>query len=142
IAGQNDLMMTVAVEVLPQIEVGDLKELKLERLVSEVSDPEIDEAIGRIAEQNRPFSPKAEGAAAENGDRLTVDFTGTIGGAPFEGGTGEDITLVLGSNTFIPGFEDALVGAKTGETRTVRSTFPERYLRRDIAGREAEFEVN
>jgi trigger factor len=142
IAGQNDLMMTVAVVVLPQIEVGDLKELKLERLVGDVSEAEIDEAIGRIAEQNRPFSPKAEGAAAENGDRLTVDFTGTIDGTPFDGGTGEGITLVLGSNTFIPGFEDALVGAKTGETRTVRSTFPERYLRRDIAGREAEFEVN
>ncbi len=140
ITGQHDLNMTVAVEVLPQIEVGDLKDVKLERLVAEPSDAEVDEAIGRIAEQNRPYAPKTEGAA-EKGDRLTIDFTGTIDGAPFEGGTGEAITLVLGSNTFIPGFEDALLGATVGEERTVRSTFPERYLRRDIAGREAEFAV-
>jgi trigger factor len=141
ISGTNDLTLKVAVEVLPDFEIGNLKDLKVERIVGEPTDTEIDEAISRIADQNRPFVAREEGAAAEDGDRLTVDFAGKIDGAAFDGGTGEGITLVLGSESFIPGFEQALLGAKAGETRTVKATFPERYMRRDLAGREAEFEV-
>lgn len=140
VGGGNDLSMTVAVEVLPTVEVGDLKAVKVERLTAEVAESDIDEVVTRIAEQNRPYSPKETGEA-ETGDRLTVAYKGTIDGAPFEGGEGVDIQLVIGSNTFIPGFEQALLGARAGETRTVTSAFPARYARRDIAGKDASFEV-
>jgi len=106
-----------------------------------VSDAEIDEAVDRIADQNRPFLPKGEGADAASGDKVTISFTGTIGGEPFEGGTAEDIAVVIGSNSFIPGFEEQLVGIKAGENRTVKASFPPNYLKADLAGKEAEFAV-
>ena len=91
IEGKSDLAYTVAIEILPPIELADFKGIKLERLNAEVTDAEIDEALQRIAEQNRPFAAKGEGAKAENGDRVIIDFTGTIDGVPFEGGTGGDV---------------------------------------------------
>ena len=139
--GKADLDYSVAMEILPKIELADFKEIKLERLTADVTDAEIDEAIGRIAEQNRPYLPKGEGAAAASGDKVTISFTGTIDGKPFEGGTGEDIAVELGSNSFIPGFEEQLAGVAAGETRTVKATFPQNYLSRDLAGKEATFEV-
>ncbi len=141
VEGKADLDYSVAMEVLPKIELADFKDVKVERLVTEVADAEIDEAIARIVEQNRPFLPREEGAAAESGDKVTVGFTGSIDGAPFEGGTGEDIGVVIGSNTFIPGFEEQLVGMKAGELRTVKSSFPPNYLNAALAGKEASFEV-
>jgi trigger factor len=141
IAGRSDLAYTVAIELVPKIELGDFKSIKLERLSAEVTEPEIDEAVNRIAEQNRPFAAKAEGAGAEKGDRVSISFTGTIDGKPFEGGSGEDIAVHLGSGTFIPGFEDQLVGAKPGEKRMVNVTFPANYMNKDLAGKAAEFEV-
>ena len=142
VEGKADLDYSVAMEILPKIELADFKDIKLERLTAEVADAEIDEAIGRISEQNRPFLPKAEGAEAASGDKVNVSFTGTIDGAPFEGGSSEDIAVTIGSNSFIPGFEEQLVGIKAGDTRTVKASFPPNYLKADLAGKEASFEVN
>ena len=142
IAGRSDLAYTVALELVPKIELADYKTLKLERLTADVTEAEIDEAVNRIAEQNRPFAAKAAGAGAETGDRVTISFTGKIDGQPFEGGSGEDIAVHLGSGTFIPGFEDQLVSVKPGETKIVNATFPASYMNRDLAGKAAEFEVS
>ena len=141
VEGKADLDYSVAMEVLPKIELADFKDIKLERLTAEVTEAEIDEAIKVISDQNRPFLPKAEGAAAENGDKVTISFTGTIDGAPFEGGAGEDIAVMIGSNTFIPGFEEQLIGIKAGENRIVKASFPPNYLKADLAGKEAAFDV-
>jgi trigger factor len=142
IDGKADLNYTVALEILPKIEVTDLRALKLERPVAAVTDVEIDEALDRLVKQNRPFAAKGgEGAKAEQGDRVIVSFTGMIDGAPFEGGTGEDITVELGSNTFIPGFEDQLLGMAEGDTRTVNVTFPTNYMNAQLAGKAAVFDV-
>ena len=105
------------------------------------SDEEVQEALDRMAKQSRPFSDRAEGEAAEAGDRVTIDFVGRIDGTEFEGGKGEGVDLELGSNTFIPGFEDQLVGAKVGESRLVKVTFPEAYGAEQLAGKDAEFDV-
>jgi trigger factor len=141
IEGKSDLAYTMAIEILPAIELADFKGISLERMTAEVTEAEVDEAVGRIAEQSRPFAPRAEGAKAENGDRVTIDFTGKMEGVPFEGGTGGDVALNLGSGTFIPGFEDQLVGAGVGEKRTVNVTFPQTYPAQHLAGKAAEFDV-
>jgi trigger factor len=140
-AGKTDLAYSVALEILPQIELGDFKDIHLEKLTAEVDDQEIAEALEKIAEQNRPFAEKGEGAKAEQGDRVVVSFTGTIDGAPFEGGIADDIAVVIGSKGFIPGFEEQLVGIGRGETRTVNATFPQNYLSANLAGKTAAFEV-
>jgi trigger factor len=110
IGGQSDLAYTVALEILPKIELGDFKGLKLEREVAEVTDAQVNEALDKLAEQNRPFAAKGEGAKVEKGDRVVIDFTGMLDGVPFEGGTGGDVGVNVGSGTFIPGFEDQLIG--------------------------------
>lgn len=141
IGGQSDLAYTLALEVLPKIELADFKGIKLERQVAEVTDAQVNEALERIAEQNRPFAAKGEGAKAENGDRVVIDFTGRLDGTPFEGGTGGDVGVNIGSGTFIPGFEDQLIGMGAGETRLVKVTFPANYGNDKLAGKAAEFDV-
>jgi trigger factor len=141
INGKSDLAYTLALEVVPSITLADFKQISLERLTADVSDGEIDEAVKRIADSARPFGPKPEGGKVEQGDRVVVKFTGTIDGAPFEGGTGDDIPVQVGSNTFIPGFEEQLVGMAAGETRTVNVTFPGNYMAPNLAGKAAVFEV-
>jgi trigger factor len=141
IGGKADLAYTLALEILPKIELGDFKGIKLERLVAEVTDAEVIEALDKIAEQNRPFAAKEAGAKVEKGDRVVIDFTGRIDGEPFEGGTGGDIGVNVGSKTFIPGFEDQLIGMAAGETRLVKVTFPANYMNDKLAGKEAEFDV-
>src|SRR4051794_6068580 len=141
LAGKSDLSYTVAVEVVPAIQLADFKSFAVEKPVAEVSDADVDEAIKRIAEQNRSYAAKAEGAKAESGDRVTVSFKGTIDGTPFEGGTGEGIQVVIGSNTFIPGFEEQLIGMGSGETRTLKVSFPKNYASEKLAGQPAEFET-
>ncbi len=138
---KGDLDFTVAVEVLPSFELADLSDISLRKLVAEVSETELDEALVRMATQNRSFSPKGEGAEAAEGDRVIVDFTGRIDGEAFEGGTAEGISVEIGSNSFIPGFEPQLVGAKVGESRKVSVTFPENYGSAELAGKPAEFDV-
>ena len=141
IGGQSDLAYTLAVEVLPKIELADFKGIKLERPVAEVTDAQVGEALDRIAEQNRPFAARGEGGKVEKGDRVVVDFTGTLEGVPFEGGTGGDVGVNVGSGTFIPGFEDQLIGMAAGETRQVKVTFPSNYTNAQLAGKDAEFKV-
>ena len=141
LAGKSDLTYTVSIEVVPTIQLVDFKTFSVEKPVAEVSDADVDEAIKRIADQNRSFAAKAEGAKAENGDRVTVNFKGTIDGTPFEGGTGENIQVVIGSNTFIPGFEEQLLGMAAGDTRTLKVSFPKNYGNLELAGKPAEFET-
>ena len=141
VEGKADLSYAVAIEILPNIELADFSTISLEKLTAPVADEEVDDAVKRLAEQSRPFEDKGEGAKAASGDKVTVSFTGMIDGKPFEGGTGEDIAVELGSNSFIPGFEAQLAGIAAGETRTVKATFPENYLSRELAGKEASFEV-
>lgn len=141
IGGQSDLAYTLALEILPKIELADFKGIKLERQVAEVTDAQVNEALEKIAEQNRPFAAKGEGAKVENGDRAVIDFTGRLDGTPFEGGTGGDVGVNVGSGTFIPGFEDQLIGMGVGETRLVKVTFPANYMNDKLAGKAAEFDV-
>jgi trigger factor len=136
-----DLAFTVAVEVLPNFELADLSDVQVKKPVATASDGEVEEAVERMAKQNRTFAPRGEGAAAANEDRVIIDFVGSIGGEPFEGGAGEGVQLDLGSGSFIPGFEEQLVGAKAGEQRHVKVTFPEAYPAQHLAGKEAEFAV-
>jgi trigger factor len=141
IDGKTDLAYTVALEVVPQITLADFKSIKLEKLTTAVTEEDINDALGKIAEQNRPYAAKSEGSKAESGDRVTISFTGTLDGVPFEGGTGEDVPVTIGSNTFIPGFEDQLIGIAPGESRTVNVTFPENYASAQLAGKAAQFAV-
>src|SRR5205807_5358962 len=112
-----------------------------EKPVAEVSDADVDEAIKRIADQNRSYAAKSEGAKAETGDRVTINFKGTIEGVPFDGGTGENIQVTIGSNTFIPGFEEQLTGIAAGDTRRLKVSFPKNYASEKLAGQPAEFET-
>jgi trigger factor len=139
--GHSDLSYTVALEVLPPITLADFKGIKIERPVAEVTQAEIDEAVSGIASQNRPYAGKADGAKVASGDRVTVSYAGKIDGEAFEGGTGDDIVVNVGSNTFIPGFEEQLIGMAAGESRTVKVRFPNNYLAEKLAGKDAEFEV-
>jgi trigger factor len=141
IEGKTDLAYTVAVEVVPPITLADFKSIKLERLTAPVSDQEVDDALQKIATQSRPYGAKPEGSMAESGDRVTISFVGSIDGVPFEGGTGEDVPVTIGSGTFIPGFEDQLIGIAPGESRTVNVTFPENYQSETLAGKAAAFAV-
>ena len=141
IAGKADLAYTMAIEILPTIELADFKGIQLERMNAEVAETEVEEALAKITEQSRPFAPKGEGAKAENGDRVTIDFTGKMDGTPFQGGTGGDVSLHLGSGSFIPGFEEQLIGIAAGEQRTVNVTFPQTYPTAHLAGKNAEFDV-
>lgn len=136
-----DLSFNVALEVLPSFDLADLSDVTLTKFVAKPGDDEVDEAITRMASSNRAFVPKAEGEAAATGDRVTIDFVGRIDGVEFEGGKGEGVDLELGSGSFIPGFEDQLVGAKVGDARVVKSTFPEAYGAEALAGKDAEFDV-
>jgi trigger factor len=138
---KGDLAFTVAFETLPKFEVGSFADLELERLVVDVPEAEVEQVLDRMASQNRTYTPKEAEAAAEKGDKLTIDFVGKIGGETFEGGTGTDVEVIIGSNSFIPGFEEQVVGMKAGESRTVTATFPENYLPRHLAGKEATFDV-
>ena len=140
ITGAADLAFSMSFEVLPEIQVADLAALKLEKLVADVPDGAVDEALGQIAERNMKYEAE-EGRAGGVGDQLTIDFVGRLDGAEFEGGKGEDVPLVLGKGGFIPGFEDGLKGAKAGDARVVKPTFPADYPVPTLAGKEAEFEV-
>jgi trigger factor len=141
LTGKSDLTYTVSIEVVPPIQLADFKSFSVEKPLAEVTDADVDEAIKRIADQNRSFAAKGQGAKAETGDRVTISFKGTINGTPFEGGTGENIQVSIGSNTFIPGFEEQLLGIAVGETRTLKVSFPKNYASEKLAGQPAEFET-
>jgi trigger factor len=141
LAGKSDLTYTVSIEVVPAIALADFKSFTVEKPVADVTEADVDEAIKRIADGNRSYAAKDEGAKAESGDRVTISFKGTIDGVPFDGGTGENIQVTIGSNTFIPGFEEQLIGIAQGETRTLQVSFPKNYASEKLAGQPAEFET-
>lgn len=139
VSGEADLVFTAAYELLPEFEVNDFSGIAIERPVVEVDVAEIEEQLARIAENGRPYEAKED--AAVSGDKLTIDFVGTVDGEAFDGGTAEGVELTLGSGQFIPGFEDQLVGAKAGDAVTVNVSFPDEYPAEHIRGKAAVFAV-
>ncbi|MGN6764846.1 MAG: trigger factor [Rhizobiaceae bacterium] len=139
LSGGADFEFSLAYEIIPPIEIKDFSGIKVTRQVYDVPESEIEEQMQRVAESARTYEPKT--GKAENGDRVTMDFVGTIDGEAFEGGSAEDQALVLGSNQFIPGFEDQLVGVKAGDEKVVKVSFPEDYGAAHLAGKAAEFAV-
>ncbi|MFZ4806969.1 MAG: trigger factor [Hyphomicrobiaceae bacterium] len=140
IAGQADLSYSMSFEVLPKIAITDLAQLKLERLTAAVEDKDIDKAVDTLAERNVKYVAE-EGRAAGTGDQVSIDFVGKIDGEAFEGGTGQDVQVILGQGNFIPGFEEGIAGAKAGDQRTVTATFPEAYSVETLKGKTATFDV-
>ena len=137
----KDLEFTLEVEVMPDFKPMDFSKLKLEKPVAEVEDEKVDEALKEIAGQQKNFEKVARNRKSKEGDALLIDFVGKLDGEAFEGGSAEGHQLELGSNTFIPGFEEQLVGAKGGDDVEVKVTFPENYGAEHLAGKEAVFEV-
>ena len=138
--GKEDLAYEMSFEVLPEIKIADFAKLNLERLVCDVDEASLDKALGQLAERNVTFTEDA-GAKAETGDRVTIDYKGTIDGVAFEGGEGEGLSLVLGNANFIPGFEEGLVGSKAGQSLDVSGRFPDAYPVKELAGKESVFAV-
>ena len=141
VKGEADLSYQVNVDVMPEFTPVDPAALTITRPVAEVSEEQITESLTRIAEQNTQYEPRDEGAAAENGDAVVIDFVGKIDGVPFEGGAAEQQSVVIGSNRFIPGFEEQLLGVKAGDNTELNVTFPENYQAANLAGKAAVFEV-
>ncbi len=137
----KDAEISVNLEVLPQIAAPKIDGLKLEKLVVPVTDEQVDEAVARLASQQKRFSDAEEGKAGENGDQLIIDFVGKLDGVEFEGGKAEDQAIELGAGRFIPGFEEQLVGAKAGEQRTITVTFPSDYPAENLKGKETSFDI-
>jgi len=140
--GKSDLAFEVEYEVLPPVELMDLKGIKLNKPVVEVTDEELDAEVNRFFAQNRGYTDKGDGAVVETGDRLGLTFVGKIDGKPFEGGSSDHAHLTVGSGEFIPGFEEQLVGLKKGETKEIDVTFPADYQSAELAGKQAKFEVS
>jgi trigger factor len=139
LAAQKDFEFTLSYEVLPPIELKSVKGIKITREVVDISDEEVNEQVLKVAESARSYESK-KGKAAD-GDRVTMDYVGKVDGEAFEGGTDQGAELVLGSGRFIPGFEDQLVGVKAGDEKTITVTFPADYPAKNLAGKEATFDV-
>jgi trigger factor len=137
----KDAVLEVELEVLPDVETPDVEGLALERLTVPVSDKAVDDALERIAGQQKSYKDAPKSKKAGDGDQLIIDFTGSIDGVEFEGGKAEDAPLVIGSGQFIPGFEDQLTGVKTGDEKTITVTFPSDYQAKHLAGKDAQFAV-
>jgi len=138
----KDLEYKMDMEILPDIEIGNLSEISLTKMVSEIDDEKVNESLKRIAEADKQFKPLEGDRAAESGDGLLIDFKGTIDGVGLEGTSADDFEIELGSGTFIPGFEEQLIGVKKGEHRQVNVEFPADYPQEDAAGKAALFEVD
>ncbi|HEX2793651.1 MAG TPA: trigger factor [Croceicoccus sp.] len=137
----KDATLTVELEVLPEIAAPSIEGLKLERLTVPVSDEEVMEAVERIAGQQKSFKAAPKTRKAAEGDQLIIDFVGKLDGVEFDGGKAEDAALEIGSGRFIPGFEEQLVGAKTGDEKTITVTFPADYPAENLKGKEATFDI-
>ncbi len=135
----KDVEFEVAIEVLPEIGKLDFSDIELERLKAVVPDKDVDEAIERIAKANREQKPVDPPRPAQKGDAIKLDFVGSVDGTEFPGGAAQDYTLELGSASFIPGFEDQLIGAEVGKPVDVKVTFPADYGNTELAGKEAVF---
>jgi len=137
----KDAELKVEVEVLPEIEAPSVDGIKLERLTVPVADETLDEALQRLASNQKSYTDSPKTKKAADGDQLIIDFVGRVDGHEFEGGKAEDAPLVIGSGQFIPGFEEQLAGLKTGDTKTIKVTFPTDYPAVDLKGKDAEFDV-
>lgn len=137
----KDAEVKIALEVLPAVPTPQIEGLKLERLVVEVSDAQIDEAVERIAAQSQRFEDAPKSAKAKTGDQVVMDFVGKVDGVAFEGGTGSGMAIVLGSGNLIPGFEEQLEGVKAGDEKTINVTFPKEYQAANLAGKDATFDL-
>ncbi|MFM2389364.1 MAG: hypothetical protein RLZZ437_919 [Pseudomonadota bacterium] len=136
----QDVVVEMSYEALPPIPDVDASKIKLDRLVVKADDKSVDEALANLAATAQSFEDRKKGAKAKDGDQVVIDFKGSIDGVPFDGGAGEDYPLVLGSNSFIPGFEAQLVGAKAGDEVAVNVSFPEAYGAAHLAGKAAVFD--
>ncbi len=137
----DDVEVEVSYEKLPDIPETDFSDIALERMVVKADEASVQEALENLAKNAQNFTDREKGAKAEEGDQVVIDFVGKIDGEPFEGGTAEDYPLVLGSNSFIPGFEDGLIGVTEGEEKNVEITFPEDYQAEHLKGKDAVFET-
>ncbi|MDX2205944.1 MAG: trigger factor [Hyphomicrobiaceae bacterium] len=140
LSGQQDLAFVMKYEALPEIVFSEFSALKLEQEVADVAPESVDKALAELLDNGTTYDPQADRAGAD-GDRLTIDFVGSIDGVEFEGGKGEGVELVLGKSRFIPGFAEGLVGAKAGEQRNVSAKFPEDYPEASLAGKDAVFAI-
>lgn len=141
LAGKSDLEYEIVGEILPTFEPMDLATLELIRLVSPAPAEDVEKTLEELAERRRQYEPRGEGEAAGKDDLVSIDYTGLIDDKPFQNNVGVDQEVVLGSNRLIPGFEDQLIGARAGETRTVNVTFPDEYAAVAVAGKAATFAV-
>lgn len=135
----KDLEFTATLEIYPEIELASIDGTEVERPVVEITEEDVDEMIETLRKQNASWDEVER--AAEDGDQVTIDFQGFLGDEPFEGGSAEGHQLVIGSGNFIPGFEEQIIGAKAGEEKTLKVTFPEDYQAENLAGQEATFQV-
>ena len=136
----DDVEVAMSYEALPEIPDVDLKGIKLERMVVKAGDDEVEEALKSLAETAQNFESRKKGSKSKDGDQVVIDFLGKVDDVAFEGGAAEDYPLVLGSNSFIPGFEEQLVGVKAGDEKNVEVSFPEEYQAEHLAGKAAIFE--
>lgn len=140
--GGADFTFEISLDIMPEFEAPDPKKLKIQRPVAEVEDSQIDDALAELANESKAYKEKtAKTAKAADGDAVTIDFIGKIDDEAFEGGSAEDARVVIGDGAFIPGFEEQLKGAKKGEERELKVTFPEDYQAKHLAGKEAVFET-
>jgi trigger factor len=140
--GQDtDLEFTVEMEVLPDVALPDVSDITLSKPVAIVSDEAITKSLNNLAEQRKAFKPVEETRPAAAGEQLKVDFVGRVDGVPFDGGTASDVDVIVAGPGFIPGFTEQLEGVSVGETRTIQVTFPEDYGAKELAGKQAEFEI-
>ena len=137
----KDAEVTVRVEALPEIPAPDIKGIKLERLLVEPDEKAVDEQVERLLQSNKSWKDAPKAHKAETGDLVVMDFEGKVGGTPFEGGKGEDMSIEIGSGQLIPGFEEQLIGAKTGDSREVNLSFPKDYPAANLKGKDATFDV-
>ncbi len=136
----KDLIFTAIVETKPEVKLGKYKGISVEKIEYKVTDKDIEDELNRMAERNSRMITVSD-RAAKKGDTAVIDFLGTVDGVPFEGGKAENHELELGSNTFIPGFEDQVIGMKTEEVKDVNVKFPEEYFSKELAGKDAVFKV-
>jgi trigger factor len=136
----DDVRVDMSYEALPEVPELNLKSIKLERMVAKADDDSVKEALNNLAETSQDFKDRGKSAKAKDGDQIVIDFFGKVDDVAFEGGAADDYPLVLGSNSFIPGFEEQLVGSKLGEEKNVEVTFPEDYGKEGLAGKAAIFE--
>lgn len=138
----KDMELTIKVTLKPEVKLGDYKELHVEKEAVEVTDEAVEEQVQGLRSRHAKMVEAEEGAVIEKGDFAIIDFAGTVDGEPFSGGEGKGYPLEVGSNSFIPGFEDQLVGLKKGDSTDVDITFPEEYFVKELAGKQAIFKVN